>query len=112
MSNKKNKFAQNLSRSRRDVRGKRADFIADEAKDAQEELVKNLKKDLRVLQKEQTDLEDIWPDDVTSMNPVKKDFNADEWVRKVQANKLAISLKQIEIDAAEETYKDYFEITD
>lgn len=103
-----NKFTKNLAMSRKDIKGKRAQLVSEEAKDAQEDLVRTLKQEYRELEKEQMNLDDIYPDDTTSMNAVKKDFNAKEWVAKVQSNKIAIALKKVELDTAEATLAEYF----
>lgn len=108
MATTANKFTKNLSQSRKDIRGKRASLIADDAKDAQEQLVRELKQEYRELERKLVNLDDIYPDDATSMNAVKRDFDAVDWVKQMQETKIALAMKKIEVETAELTAKEYF----
>ena len=103
-----NKFTKNLSQSHKDIRGKKAQLIADDAKDAQENLVRTLKQEYRDLERTLVNLDDIYPENVTSLSVTKLGFDAKEWVKEMHENKLALALKKVEVDTAEDTLREYF----
>ena len=105
---KMNKFAQLLSQSNKDIKGQRAQLLAEDAKDAHEELLRNLRQSKRDLDRKLLALSDLAPDSELSLRVVKKDFSAKLWVEDIQATKIALANKIIEIKLAEETFKEWF----
>lgn len=100
---------ENLLRQNSDqIRETRAKFIADDMKDQQEELVRQLRRDLSGLNRKLTDLTDFYPDSALSLKVVKDSFKAAEWVQDLQNCKMEIRNTEIQLKIAEKTYNEYF----
>jgi hypothetical protein len=104
----KNKFAKNLRLNNKEIRGKRADFIVDDAKTAQEELVRKLSQEYKAFERKLINLEDLSPDTTQSLHPSKNGFDATNWVNDVQSTKVAMAMKKVEVEIAEKTLAEYF----
>lgn len=103
-----NKFTKNLTLSHKDVRGKRATFIAKNAEDAQIDLVRSLEAQSRALESKLLNLEDLQPDSSVSLRATGSDFDAATWVAEMQSTKMALALKNVEVDLAKGTLTEYF----
>ena len=104
-----NKFISNLTRSNTDIRFNRATRIAAEAKADQEDLTRELAKEVRDLENKLEDLYDLNHSTTTSLNVVKGSFDGSTWVRSIQETKIALANKTLELAIAEETTADFFE---
>ena len=103
-----NKFTKTLNNSHKEIKAQRANMLAEEAQEAQSDLISDLKKELRSYKSELMTLEDLSPDAAFSFKPMKDGFNASEWVREIQRLKIATANKEIEIDIAEKTFAEWF----
>lgn len=101
-----NKFATNLSATNKEICGKKAELLAKDAEDAQKDLIRELEKEERRLDRKLMDLEDLTPENTTSLGI--KNFNAKEWVAAVQETKLALAVVKEELATANETLEYYF----
>jgi membrane glycosyltransferase len=104
-----NKFISNLTASNKSIKEARAKVISEDAIDAQQELVRELKKEKRELDRRLMQLSDMSPDSELSLKVVKDTFKASEWAKEIQAIKIELANKSIEIKLAEETFKEWFE---
>lgn len=103
-----NKFAQNLTKNNKQIKESRAKRVAEQAKMAQEDVVRTLRTETMDLEAKLEDLEDLSPDSTMSLNPVKGEFDAKEWVNKIQSIKIELANKTIEYKIAKETFDSYF----
>lgn len=108
MATATNKFTQNLKASHKDIIAKRAAILAEDAKDAQNDLITNLKKEVRLLETKLMNLEDLSPDTTITLRITPKDFDATQWVNELHNTKVQLSLKKIELDIATATYEEFF----
>ena len=103
-----NKFTKNLEATNKEIKGKRAQMIAIEVQEEQTDLLTKLKREKRALDKKLMDLEDLSPDSAYSLRPTAKDFNAKNWVKEIQDTKVSLRLIEVQIEIAEDTFKEYF----
>ena len=103
-----NKFVSNLTASNKAIKEARAKMVSEDAIDAQAELVRDLGKSKRELERKLAQLSDMSPDSELSLKVVKDTFNAEEWVKEIQTTKVAIANKTIELQLAEETFQEWF----
>lgn len=112
MSTKKttavNKFTTNLQLSNKEIKDKRAVMICEDAEESQIELVAEIKKRKRTLEKELMDLEDMSASSADSLHPGKKGFVASEWTKSIQGVKVALRMIEVELEIANETTNEYF----
>jgi hypothetical protein len=103
-----NLFEKNLTASNGEIKKARAKNLGEDAKNAQTVLIISLKDTRRDIQRQIMDLEDLSPDTAMSLNPVKGNFDAKEWVRKLHES--AIELKQVneELEIAINMFNKYF----
>ncbi len=104
-----NKFAKLLSGSSKEIRGARATILADDARFAQEELVRNLEAEKRELNRKLVAATDLYPESELSLMVTRKDFDPKAWTKRIQELKVAIAEKQVELDLATETFTEWFE---
>lgn len=104
-----NKFQVILRQSSKEIKENRARIASENAKDAAEELVRKLSKELRTLESQLDHLTDLNRDSELSLKVIKDDFNATNWMANIQNVKLAIVQKKIELEVAKETYADWFD---
>lgn len=105
---KTNKFTKNLTLSYKDIRGKRAEFISDDAQNAQEELIRDLQTKKRAFEKKLLNLEDLSPDSEMSLHPTKGSFDGKQWVKEIQDTKVNLQLLEVQLTIANATYDEYF----
>jgi len=103
-----NKFQKNLTASNSEIKAARAKAIAESAAAEQRSIILELEGELRKLNNQKMDLEDLSPDSELSLRPARGDFDAVTWVRKMQNIKVAILNKEIELQVATETENEYF----
>lgn len=103
-----NNFEKNLTASNKEIKATRAKRVSQQAELAQDDIVRNLKREELELETKLENLEDLSPSSALSLNPIEGDFNAKEWCRKVQEIKIELLNKQIEYKVAKETYDKYF----
>ena len=103
-----NKFQANITKSNKSIKETRAKRIADQAKMAQETLVRELIMEKMGLEAKLEDLEDLSPDSAMSLNPIKGEFKAELWVKDLQNTKVLLLNKSIELNIADKTTKEYF----
>lgn len=106
-----NKFTDNLTSSSAAIKGQRAALISSNAQRAQEELLRKLTQESTDLQLQKMALSDIYPDSELSLLVTKNSFNADKWVSDIQNIEIKLLNKQVEINAAQKTYDEWFKDT-
>lgn len=102
------KFAKQLSASNKDIKGQRADMLAQEVGLEAEDLVRGLKREKMTLQNKIMRLTDLAPDTKDSLRPGGKDFDAQSWVRELHQSKMDLKLKDIELNEAEAIVAEWF----
>lgn len=103
-----NKFIKNLTLSDSGIKEKRARILGEQAKTAQQDLVTRLTKEKNSLDLKLDSLQDLAPDQNTSLRPGGENFNADTWVNQIQDTKIELLNKQIELKIATETFTEWF----
>lgn len=103
-----NKFQSVLKQSSKDIKANRARIASENAKDAAEEMVRKLRKDLRNYESQLDNLTDLNRDSELSLKVIRDDFNAGNWMSTIQNVKVAIANKKIELAIAEETFEEWF----
>lgn len=103
-----NKFTTMLAASHKSIKESRARLISEDTADAQEDLVRRLKKDGRDIEREIMKLEDLAPDSTLSLNPTKDSYDADEWVKQMQDAKIKQLNIKIQLKLAIETSTSWF----
>lgn len=104
-----NKFITTLTASNKSIKEARAKMISEDAVDAQQELVRELKKEKRELERRLMQLSDMSPDSELSLKVVKDTFKATDWVKEIQTIKVELANKTVELQLAEETFSEWFE---
>ena len=105
----KAKFFSMLTNDNKAIRANRANLIVEDVKAEQETLVRTLENEVRGIERSIMALTDFGPDSEYSLRVVKDNFNAANWVAAYQKNKLALELKNVELELAKETYREFFE---
>lgn len=103
-----NKFQSVLRASSKDIKENRARIASENAKDAAEDLVRRLRKDLRNLESQLDHMTDLNRDSELSLKVLRDDFNANTWMQTIQNVKVAIANKKIEVAIAESTFEEWF----
>lgn len=103
-----NFFTKNLTKSNKEIKQSRATRIAEQAKMAQEDLVRTMTKQMFDLDAQLDDLEDLSPDSMLSLNVTSGDFNAEEWTKKIQEVNIQKLNLGMEITIAKQTFNKYF----
>lgn len=101
-------FLKNLTLSNAQIKEARAKVICEDAKDAQEEIVRVIKREKRELDSKLLSLTDMYPDSELSLRVVKTDFNAKTLFSEIQKCKIEREMKAVELRLAEETYQEWF----
>lgn len=109
MATAKTKFQRNLESSHKEIRGKRAKFLNEDAEVSMRRLVDKEKDKLRDLQRQEMNLEDMHPDSTTTLKVTKDKFDSVTWARELVEVRVEIKLQKAELQIAEDTYKEYFE---
>ena len=102
------KFEKILTSSNESIKEQRAKIILGKAQDAQEEILRKLKKEKREIDEKLLSLTDIYPDSALSLAAVRSDFDAEELFEEIQSLKVDGLNKEIEVQVAEETYNEWF----
>ena len=102
------KFAKQLSASNKDIKGQRAEMLAQEVGLEADDLVRGLKKEKIALTNKIMRLTDLAPDSKDSLRPASKDFDAKTWVRELHQAKMDLKLKDIELKEAEAICTEWF----
>lgn len=103
-----NKFASILNREHGSIREARAINLAEEALYAQEEIIRELEKKTRNLNKIMLDLQDLAPSTTISLDVVNGKFDAATWATQLQATKVELLATTVELKIARETKADFF----
>lgn len=102
------KFKTNLTLSNKELKGKRADAVVEDAKIGAEDEIREYSDKLRGLKRKLMDLEDFGPENNTSLRPVAKGFNGREWFKELSTTKIEIKLLEEELKIIKDTYDEYF----
>lgn len=103
-----NKFQKLISGNGNDVLARRAGSIATAAEVAQQNIVNQLKQEKSRIELEIINLTDLAPETSDSLRPGNKDWDAKDWALKLQEAKENLYNITIQLNIAEETYKEYF----
>ncbi len=104
-----NKFYQKLTATDENILEKRAQIAATSTKTAYKHIIDKEETELNSLELELMNLEDLSRNDVTSLNPVGKDYNPNLWSEKVADTTVKIDLKKAKIKSISAKYKELFE---
>lgn len=88
------------------IRSRRFRMVLDRIALDQDALVNQLRRDLAELENRYANLVDIGPDQTTSLRVVDEKFDSQAFVRDVQALKLSIIEKKVELETAVETQEE------
>jgi hypothetical protein len=103
-----NKFISTLTASNKSIKDARAKMVSEDATDAQQELVRDLKKEKRELERRLMQLSDMGSDSALSLQVVKDTFKASDWAKEIQSIKVELANKTVELQLAEETFNEWF----
>ena len=106
---KKNKFISNLTASNSEIKAARAKMVGEDVLDASEELLRNLKQEKRDLERRLLNLSDMNRDSELSLKVVKDNFDAKAWIKEIQDIKVELANKEVELQLAQDTHKEWFE---
>lgn len=105
---KTNKFISSLTASNKDIKEARARRVSEDAYDSMDELVRDLKKEKRELERRLDNLSDMNRDSELSLKVIKDNFDAKAWGKEIQEIKVALKMKEVELAVAEETFEEWF----
>lgn len=105
---KENKFITALTQSNKEIKAARAKILFEDVADAMNNQLLELKRQKRELERTLMNLSDLSRDSELSLKVVKDNFNAKEWLDQIQATKVALTMKEVELKLAEETNKEWF----
>lgn len=103
-----NKFTELISNNGESTLVKRAKILAESAELAQNSLINKLKSTKAELELELDKLTDLAPETTDSLRPGSKNWNPEQWVKRMQEINEDLYNLEIQILLAEKTYKDYF----
>lgn len=103
-----NKFETLVGQNGNDVLKRRAEALATHAEIAQSAIVNKLKQEKTRLELEILNLTDLSPETTDSLRPGNKDWDANNWAKNLQKAKQDLYNVKIQLEIAEETYKEYF----
>lgn len=103
-----NKFTELISNNGEDTLVKRAKILAESAELAQNGLINKLKSTKAELELELDKLTDLAPETTDSLRPGSKNWNPEQWVRRMQEINEDLYNLKIQIEIAEKTYNEYF----
>lgn len=102
------KFVTNLVKDAKGIKQQRAEILAEETKNEQDDLVREITKRKRELEIKMLNLVDLSPDNSYSLKPGGNDYNAKSWVKEMQNTKVELLNVTVELQAAQETSKEWF----
>ena len=104
----KNKFITNLSASDASIKETRATLLSKGASIAANALVQKIETEQLALEMEISKLTDLAPNNSYSLKPGGDDFDAASWISTLHKTKLKLSLKEIELKAAQAIVDEWF----
>ena len=111
MAVKKSKFQKHLELGHKEIKGKRATIMFEQARDCSEEFVRDLKKKKRQLEHDLLDLEDFHVNQTTSLKVTGDSFRPQTWIEELNKTKVNLKLMQVKLDVSEEIHKEWFDET-
>jgi hypothetical protein len=113
MAKKDSKFVAQLSRENKQIKIDRARRIGEACSDAQMKLVMDVKSKIRSKQNRLDEMTDLSADNQsTTTNLISKNFDADAFVLEINNLKVDIANLEVELEVAEETSNEWFNITE
>ncbi len=103
-----NKFTELISNNGEGTLVKRASILAESAELAQNSLINKLKSTKAELELELDKLTDLAPETTDSLRPGSKNWNPEQWVKRMQEINEDLYNLNIQIEIAQKTYKTYF----
>ncbi len=100
------KFESILTQNFSEIKRSRANLLCDSAKTTQEKLVNDKKAVVLKLKRAIDNLTDLAPSTITQLK--LDNFNAEEWVNKLQELRCELYEAEIELDIAQKTYDEFF----
>jgi hypothetical protein len=105
----KSKFATTLARDNKQIRADRAIRISEGVADAQTRLVMDIRGQVRTKEDELAAMTDLSTDNTnTTLNVISPNFNANDFVAKINTLKTEIKMLNIKLEIAEETTQEWF----
>lgn len=102
------KFQTILAQDPSQALSQRSFILFEDTKSEQEELLRTLRAEKRVLDMKILNLVDLSPENRDSLRPGGEKFSSKNWVKEMQNVKIQLLNKQVEIQAAEETLEEWF----
>lgn len=103
------KLADILARSNSSIREDRARRIAEAVSDAQDKIIMDLNAEIRKRENELDSLMDLSTSNLaTSLNVISPDFDAEQYIRRINQLHIDIELKRQELEIAKEVKADLF----
>lgn len=103
-----NKFVSNLTQSSDSIRGERASFVAEDAKDAAINILAVENQKLRDLKKAKMKLSDMNVDSELSLQVTRDNFDAKKWVNDMLNLDVQILNQEIKVKLADNLNKEWF----
>lgn len=104
------KFRKNLTMTHSEIKGKRAASIEDDAVSALSRATLDVEDEIRGVERKIANLEDLYPTETTSLNPVVGSFDGAKWVNELYENKKTLSELNEALDILKEIKATYFEV--
>jgi hypothetical protein len=105
---KQTKFQKNLKMSHSDIRGRKADFIFEDAKAESISYIQEIESRLRNTNRSIASLEDLSPDSTTSLKVTPDGFNSKQWITELNNHRMNREIIQDELNVAKEIHTEYF----
>jgi len=102
------KFIKNLVKDAEGIKLQRATSLSKETADAQIDLIRGLEKEQRELENQLMNLTDLSPDNAFDLKPGGKNYNATQWVAKMQEIQVALLEVKIQLGVATKTQTEWF----
>lgn len=103
-----NKFQSKLSAGSKEILSDRAKNLSDEVILEVETFISNLKREKIQLSNKINNLTDLSPENTYSLRPGNKDFKATAWMNDLHKSRMDLKLKNVELEAAQEIYDEWF----
>lgn len=107
---KESKFVKQLKRSNKAIRADRAKRIGTKVSNAHSRMCMKLQEDISNMEDEIDAMTDLSTDNQsTSMNVISTNFNADEYVERLNTLKVKIKIAKEKLEIAQDTTSELFE---
>ena len=109
---KTSKFLSSITASHEGILKNRAELIAEDAKRASENIVRDLEDKVLDCKRDIMNLTDLAPDTSVSLNPTNGAFDAKAWAKSLYTKKTTLEILTIELRVAQEIVTEFFTTQD